>query len=264
MKEESPNNLRRINFAISQGILHVLNEKGELDFDTTISLALDIAADIDDKINYKTTSGKETIEELRRLGLIQRKGKNIQKFLITEAGITTLNKIRDEGLEKTLFTELYEKERLFREFIDILKRRKTIEYKELLEISGTNQVRNNFIRSISREMPNIVRTYKKGKTTAFDYIGSQSLSEDELRKLLIRTYFNLINDQLFLKINDVWLEIKKQYPNLEESDFDQSILSLASQNIGQVELSQGVSITGEKNLLDNKSNTYYHYIKIKA
>ena len=68
---------------------------------------------------------------------------------------------------------------------------------------------------------------------------------------------------MFLKIHDIWIEIKKVYPDITQEQFNESILSLANQNIDQVELIQGVITEGEMILYDSISKTYYHYIKIK-
>ena len=121
----------------------------------------------------------------------------------------------------------------------------------------------SFLKSIVREIPSLIQINPKDKEKDFEYVGFKSLEPSDLKRELIRGYLKIVGNNLFIKIHKLWIHLKNVYLDLEEDIFDEHLLSLAKENIGSVELIQGVLEPGEKILHDPMSNTYYHYVKIK-
>jgi hypothetical protein len=261
----SPRNIRRLVFALAWGIMEVLDERSDsISYDELLSLGLDRAATYDSTINDKTTSGKETIYEMRRLNIISYEKLGEQTYYrLTSYGQSKLIEINETGIDVTFFTELYNNEIIFKEFVELLKGRQYMGIKDLLEISGMNSPKTSFLKSIVREIPSLIQINPKDKEKYFEYVGFKSLEPSDLKRELIRGYLKIVGNNLFIKIHKLWIHLKNVYLDLEEDIFDEHLLSLAKENIGSVELIQGVLEPGEKILHDPMSNTYYHYVKIK-
>jgi len=264
MSSKSPNNIRRINFSIAQGILEILSEnEGWIEQNVLVSLGLDRAASIDNSINERTTKCTETLEELRRLSLLSKqRDKFGTQYQILPEGNSALERISKTGKSKVFFQLLLEHERIFKEFIDMIKRRDKVYNKDLMEISGINSVKISFVRSIAKQLPSIISITKEGRGQYYSYVGYEKLSEVELRREIINQYYNLIGTRLFLKIDELWKSLLNTFPDLSEDIFDDQLLSLVSEYMEKIELIQGIAEEHEKILFDKKMGTYFHYIKM--
>jgi len=264
LTSQSPRNIRSINLAIAEGILRALkdsvNGMGE---DLLKSKGLENAAKLDENIEKLTTQGDETIMELRRLGLVDRKkmGKTNVYVLCSdgEAAISGMDKV---GREKYFFESLYEKEPLFKQFIDMLQRRGKLTDSEAMQISGINLVKISFIKSILQQMPSVARPYRDGRKTYIQYAKREVISPSEIRKTIVRDYYALQGSRLFVAIDELWKNLRAKHPEVPEELFDKVVLDLANDHVGRVELVQGVSSPQAKLLFDNRSGTYFHYLKI--
>jgi hypothetical protein len=261
---QSPRNIRSINLSIAEGILRALEGslKG-LEESLLVERGLLKAIELDQHVQKLTTKGDETIMELRRLGLIDRKKVDTTNvYTLCIEGQTALSMIDRIGRETYFFEALYEKEPLFRQFVDMLQRRGKLSNEEAIEISGINRVKIDFIKSILQQIPSVARLHREGRKSFIEYVKSEPLLPSEIRRAIIKYYYTLQGSRLFVSIDELWRAMYKEYPNLSEELFDKSVLSLANDYIGKVELVQGVSSPQAKLLFDKRSGTYFHYLKI--
>jgi len=264
LTSQSPRNIRSINLSIAEGMLRALKDDvNGLEEDLLKSKGLENAAKLDENVGKLTTQGDETIMELRRLGLIDRKkmGRTNVYVLCSdgEAAISVMDKV---GREKYFFESLYEKESLFKQFIDMLRRRGKLTDSEAMQISGINPVKISFIKSILQQMPSVAKPYRDGRKTYIQYIRREVISPSEIRKTIIRDYYALQGSRLFVSIDELWKNLRVKHPDVTEELFDRVVLDLANDHVGKVELVQGVSSPQAKLLFDNRSGTYFHYLKI--
>lgn len=261
---KSPLNIRRINFPIAEGILRTLDRYEDgLKESLLVSEGLTKAYELDVSIIERTTKCNETIMELRRLGLIERtRIGNSNVYNLLDNGRNSLLKIDEIGRELYFYYLLYEMEPLFKQFVDMLHRKGKMDAKEALAISGMNPVKINFIRSILKQVPSIARFSLEGRKSIIEYVGAEPVSESDIRKFIVQNYLRLRGNRLFVTIDELWQSILQKHQNISEELFDKVLLDLVSDHLGRVELQQGVSPQQAKLLLDIRSGTYFHYLKI--
>lgn len=209
------------------------------------------AIEIDEMVQSRTQQGDETLMELRRLGLIDRKGiGNVTICFLSSEGLDALSTIKRVGRQKCFFDLLYEKEPLFRQFVDMMRRRGKLSDEEALEISGINKVKISFIKSILKQLPSFAQTYREGKKSYVRYVRIEPVSSLEMRKAIVRKYSELQASSLFVEIDALWRWVQTEFPDVSEELFDQVLLDLVNQYIGRVELIQGVASPNMKLLFD--------------
>jgi len=261
---QSPLNIRRINFSIAEGILRTLERYEDgIEESLLVSKGLQKAVEFDETVDTRTTKCDETLMELRRLELVERKRiGNAGVYLLLSDGQEALSKMDVMGREKFFFELLCRKEPLFKNFVDMLQRRGRLDDDEAMQISGINSVKISFIKSILRQVPSVTQMCREGRTSFIKYVGIKPVSPNEIQKSLLREYRLLIGNKLFVRVDDLWRSLKAKYPNLSEELFDKVVLNLANDYLGKVELLQGVSPPHAKLLFDKRSDTYFHYLKI--
>jgi hypothetical protein len=173
--------------------------------------------------------------------------------------IDTIDKI---GRAKCFFRLLYEKEIIFRQYMDMLQRRENLSDEEAFEISGMSRPKAGFIKTILKECSFIAEFSQQGKKSIVKYKKSELVSIPELRKVIIENYDTLLGSRLFVTIDDLWNLLRVQFPTVSEELFEKAIFDLANEHIGVVELVQGVSSPQAKLLFDKRSGIYFHYLKI--
>jgi hypothetical protein len=253
-----------MNLSIAEGMLRALEGSlNGLEESLLVERGLQRAIELDQHVQKLTTKGDETIMELRRLGFIDRKKiGNTNVYMLCSEGQTALSMIDRIGREKYFFEVLYEKEPIFRQFVDMLQRRGRLSNEEAIEISGINRVKIDFVKSILQQIPSVARLHREGRKSFIEYVKSEPPLLSEIRKAIIKYYYTLQASRLFVSIDELWRLLCKEYPSVSEELFDKAVLSLANDYIGKVELMQGVSPSQAKLLFDKRSGTYFHYLKI--
>jgi hypothetical protein len=262
--QKSPLNIRNLRLPIAEAMLRVLyTHKSGLTKEDLSRLGMDEASQIEPRIKDLTRKGYEEIMELRRLGLIdQRSIGALTFFVLSGEGENAINSINSIGREKYFFRTLYEKEQLFKQFVDMLQRRGKLSDIETFEISGMSRPKVDYIKTVLRDCKFIAEFTKEGKTSIIKYVPSEPASVSETKRAIVENYSKLKGTRLFVTIDELWKEIQLKIPLVSEELFDSAILELAKKHIGEIELIQGVSPPGTKLLFDKRSDTYFHYLKI--
>lgn len=219
--------------------------------------------EIDPSVEKRTTKGDETLMELRRLGLIDRKKLgNTTVYLLCPDGQEALNTIEKIGGARYFFGLLYEKEKIFKQYMDMLQRRERLGDEEAFEISGMSKPKAGFIKTILKQCHFIAEFSQQGQKSIVRYVRSELKSIPELKRAIVENYDILLGNRLFVTIDELWNLLHVQFPTISEELFDNAIFDLANEHLGEIELLQGVSSPQAKLLFDKRSGTYFHYLKI--
>lgn len=226
---------------------------------------------IDSRTTRKATSSTDEIVQLTWFGIIELTDDTIHSKVKIEDLILMRN-----DLIGNLTKLYYEEEILYRLFIDFLnKKGRSTDEEILTHLEGkiidiqsypTYRLENSesVVRFNKAKLSYLKRVGKKLGTIRIIKEGNRSViilqkNSGDLRIEILRSYENISSNLTFIKLSDLYKELKKKNVRITEEAFNKAILNLRDQFFPAIDLFQS---SGDFAIFDPALGKYYHSIRI--
>jgi len=217
--------------------------------------------EIDTNIDFDNLGIREELDILAQLKLIKRTSGITE---ITDAGKKYLEIYKEDPklVINKFYNDLRETNILFRIFCEKLEENND-GYVETIVLESSHPKANKprvsyFIGLVTKQFKiakrekNGIRLIRKIESPPVDIIAQKILS----------VYKRDIGTGLFLTIDYLWKEIKKEFTIINEKDFDNAISYLIAKHPGLVNGLSGVARKGDKVFVDKITKSIYQYLEI--